>query len=331
MSLPSFDAITGVLLLGSWINSVLYTVELIQVSYYFGHFQQDNWQMKVLVAAAFLLDTVSVLSNYAIVYVCTITHAGDVMFYLTKRIFVKVAALISLTSLVAILIQSFQVLRYWRISKNIIVTVFICFLNIVAFGAALADAVMVGMFELGKLQNFGIPWLVTGTTADICIAVALLWEIKKASPVQKETQSLFNRMVTTTIQTGTATATIALTALFVSFLKPGNTAPLALLCCLGRVYVLSMLSNLNIRTSCVAGESASSGEPQSAPDAREAEQGALHFTTVGATDDTSGPYANRTGRTSTPYLRSAQNTPATSSKSNPSEMFANGSPAHHSS
>ncbi|KAJ6550961.1 hypothetical protein DFH09DRAFT_1366498 [Mycena vulgaris] len=261
-SLPDLNTTTGVLLIGTWANSFLYMAELIQARYYFRHFKHDDWKLKTLVSVALLLDTVSTVGDYACVYLYTITHASDPG-YLADQHW-PIPLYLFTTAVIAVLVQSFLVVRYC--TRNILVTLLNSFLSIATFGGAFAAGVITAMFpafkEREKVKIAATIWLVTEAVADLSIAAALLWELKKARPTLMDTRSVLDRLVILTIQTGTATATLAVVTL-ITFLLKEETNSIAYT--LGRVYMLSMLANLNIRGS---GKSAStaSGDVSSAVD-----------------------------------------------------------------
>ncbi|KAJ6541467.1 hypothetical protein B0H19DRAFT_1268466 [Mycena capillaripes] len=249
MSLPPMDIITGALLIGTWVSSLLYMVELIQAVYYFRHFKDDDWKLKTRVTIAFATDTVSALGNYACVYLYTITHAGDPV-YLANQNWPMPLYLVA-TAIVAVLVQSFLVERYWRFSKNIIITLFLSLLILAACGGTLTCAMVVTLFpafkDRAKVKIPGTIWVVTQATADLGIAAALLWEFRKANPGSKKTRSMLKRLAARTIQTGTVSATIAATALMMYLLNNKSNITVGIGFCIGRIYVLTMLSNLNFR------------------------------------------------------------------------------------
>ncbi|KAJ6550957.1 hypothetical protein DFH09DRAFT_1167955 [Mycena vulgaris] len=251
-SLPDLNTTTGALLIATWANSFLYMAELFQARYYFRHFKHDDWKLKTLVSVVLLLDTVSTVADYACVYL----HWPIPLYLFT-------------TAVIAVLVQSFLVVRYWWFTRNILVTLLILFLSIVALGGAFACGVTIAMFpafkEREKVKIPGMIWLVTEAVADLTIAAALLWELKKARPTLTETRSVLDRLVVSTIRTGTATATLAVTTFIAYLLKEETNICVGIAYTLGRVYVLSMLANLNIRWS---GKSASmaSGDVSSAVD-----------------------------------------------------------------
>ncbi|KAJ6542155.1 hypothetical protein DFH09DRAFT_1368149 [Mycena vulgaris] len=250
-SLPDLNTTTGPLLIGTWANSFLYMAELIQARYYFRHFKHDDWKLKTLVSVAFLVDTVSTVGDYACVYLYTITHAGDPG-YLADQHW-PIPLYLFTTAVIAVLVQSFLVVRYWWFTRNILVTLLNSFLGIVAFGGTFACGAIIAMFPAFKeREKVKIPatiWLVTEAVADLSIAMSLLWELRKARPTLVATQSVLDRLVALTIRSGTATATLAVATVIAFLLKEETNIPLGIAYPLGRVYVLSMLANLNVRRS----------------------------------------------------------------------------------
>ncbi|KAJ7822979.1 hypothetical protein B0H14DRAFT_2598157 [Mycena olivaceomarginata] len=257
------DIIIGVLLVGTWANSVLYTVEVIQAceskvrggemlkylqaAYYYRDFKQDNWMLKVLcfghllVFSTIAFDSVSMIANYASVYlanIChmqyTITHWGDLAYLQNQywaRLFGPIGRkiiehlssnsstplFIFTTSVVAALAQSFLATRYWLLTKNKFITFILFFFITVAAGGALASGATIAIFPQYKdRKKVIIPattWLLIEAVTDISIALALVLELRKMKSPIKKNRSLVNRLVAQTIQTGTAGATIALAVL----------------------------------------------------------------------------------------------------------------------
>ncbi|KAF7362632.1 hypothetical protein MVEN_00612200 [Mycena venus] len=295
MSPPALDTITGAFLIGTWANSLLYTAELMQAMYYFSHFKHDDWKLKTLVTVAFLIDTVSIVVDYVCVYLYVITHAGDPL-YLANTPWPLPFYVIA-TAIVAIVVQTFLVVRYWRVTQNTIVVLFLALLIASAFGGSFACGLMIALYPAFKDRTkIKIPatiWLVTEVIVDLGIAAALLWELKKARDILGERRNVLDRLVAVTFQTGTAAAMLAVAALIAYLLKPESNLPGGITYTLGRIYVLTLLSNLNIRRS---GKSYSSTGASSSPGARGREPGSLAFD-VSGTDDPNDIHVHRTVRT----------------------------------
>ncbi|KAJ7111236.1 hypothetical protein C8R44DRAFT_883063 [Mycena epipterygia] len=255
--MSGLDTIIGALLIGTWADSLLYSVEILQAVYYFRHFKNDSWMLKLLVLSAITIDTVSMLGNYACVYLY-----WPVILYLFS------------TGIVAALVQSFLVIRYWSLAKNVSITpILFCFI-MAAIGGAFASAVTIATFptykDRGKVKIPATTWLVAEAVTDISIALALLFEFRKVKTSFQETKRrahfLVNRLAALTIRTGAAGATIAAAVLIAYLINNESNGeflscqgsiilcgsyfqvPLGIGFCLGRVYCLTMLTNLNFRT-----------------------------------------------------------------------------------
>ncbi|KAJ7891852.1 hypothetical protein B0H14DRAFT_1042708 [Mycena olivaceomarginata] len=243
------DIVLGALLVGTWANSVLYTVEVIQAAYYYRHFKHDNWMLKLLVSSAIAIDAVSMIANYASVYLYTITHWGDLA-YLQNQYWFDPLFLFA-TGAVAALAKSSLAARYWLLTRNKFITLTLFFLITVATGGAFACGVTIAIFpEYTNRRKVIIPgttWLITEAVTDISIASALLWEFRKAKSSFKETRSLLKRLVAQTIQSGTAGASMALAVLVAFLANKESNVPTGIAYGLGRVYCITMLANLNSR------------------------------------------------------------------------------------
>ncbi|KAJ6526742.1 hypothetical protein B0H19DRAFT_1275592 [Mycena capillaripes] len=251
--LPRLDSLTGAPLIGTWASSLLYMAELLQTVHYFRNFKNDDWKLKTLVIAAFSIDTVSMFGDYATVYLYTITHAAD-LDYLKKQNWGVPLYIIS-TNFVAILVQSFLAIRYWRFTNNTILVAFLFLLILAAFGGGVASGLTTVLFpaykDRTKVRVSAIFWVITQVAADLTIAVAFVREFLKTKSMftekRRRIKNTLNRRVALAIQTGSATAAISTTALVIFLINDETNIPVGIMYTLGRTYVLSMLLNLNIR------------------------------------------------------------------------------------
>ncbi|KAJ6526757.1 hypothetical protein B0H19DRAFT_1275601 [Mycena capillaripes] len=261
------DVILGALLVGTWAGSLLYTVEIIQAAYYYRHFKHDNWMLKLLVSSALAIDSMSMISNYAAVYLVTRsltgeiwnicrTSIGQVLSYWKKYNQTHVIAqpepfYVYTTGIVAAMAQSFLTTRYLLLTKNKFITLTLfCFIT-VAIGGAFATATTLAIFprykDRGKVVIPATIWLVSEAVTDISIALALLLQFRQVKSSFKETRSLVNRLVAQTIQTGAAGATIAFASVAAFLANNQSNVPTGIAYCLGRIYCITMLVVLNRR------------------------------------------------------------------------------------
>ncbi|KAJ7117971.1 hypothetical protein C8R43DRAFT_98523 [Mycena crocata] len=243
------DTIAGALLIGTWVNSALYAVEIIQAAYYYRHFKNDSLTLKLVVSAACFIDGVSMIGNYACVYLYTIIHWGDIAYLANQYWPVPLYAFT--TGIVATIVQIFLVTRYWKLTKNFFITPILLLFIMVALGGAFATSVIVAIHptykERAKLEVPVTIWLSSEAATDVSIALALLWEFRKVKSSFQETRSRVNRLVSQTIQTGAVGATIALAVLITYLTNNQSNVPVGIAYCIDRIYILTMLANLNIR------------------------------------------------------------------------------------
>ncbi|KAJ7348517.1 hypothetical protein DFH08DRAFT_1079946 [Mycena albidolilacea] len=215
MSLPPMDRVAGCLLIATWASSLLYMSEVYQALYYFRHFEKDDWKLKTLVTVALVVDTVSTIGDYTCVYLYTITYVGDLE-YLSNGHW-PIPLYVFATGVVGALVQGFLVIRYWRFTRNSLISLVLSLGIIIAFGSVIACGCMVVLYpsfdDRLKVKIPAALWSVTEVTVDAGITSALLWEFRKASSILTETKGILDRLTAVTIQSGAAAAMLAGTAL----------------------------------------------------------------------------------------------------------------------
>lgn len=92
-------------------------------------------------------------------------------------------------------------------------------------------------------------WLVTSAIADVCIALALIFQFRHLTSYASlpNVRSVIQRLLIATIKTGSATSIVALTVFTLYIINPKANLSLGLGFILGRLYSLTMLANLNAR------------------------------------------------------------------------------------
>jgi hypothetical protein len=148
-------------------------------------------------------------------------------------------------------VQSFLILRYYSLSRKLFISALLCALALVAAGAAFAAASTLAIYssytERGHVVVPGLTWLASTTIVDWSIAAALVCELYKMKAVSnvKSTTGIITRLISNVISTGALPSTVA-TVSFINFLANQQTnIATAFGSCLGRVYSLTMLYNIN--------------------------------------------------------------------------------------
>ncbi|KAJ6568811.1 hypothetical protein B0H19DRAFT_1256522 [Mycena capillaripes] len=323
------DIILGSLLIGTWASSILYTVEVIQLDVevasivcYYDRFRVDDRKLCLCISlhnhslgrSGVSAEPVLGKSFRSYWKKLNRTHVIEQPYPL----------FLFTTGIMAALAQGFLAVRYWLLTRNKFITVTLFLFITVSIGGAFASALSLAIFpaykDRGKAVLPATTWAIAEAVTDISIAAALLWEFRKVKSSFKETMSLLNRLVAQTIQSGTAGATVALAALVAFLVNNQTNVSTAIVYCLGRVYCITLLANLNRRRSGNRGSSKgmSSGAH---PDTR-GERGNQDRSEGG--EDYGGIHVHRTAVV---HIDTPQEFSRGSFKTNPNQGLPNDSPA----
>ncbi|KAL0946248.1 hypothetical protein HGRIS_012505 [Hohenbuehelia grisea] len=246
------DEVLGSLLIGSFVNNVLFALEILAVLHFFRHPRNgDTLLLKGIILVTFLSDTLCTVAACAAVYLYTVTHWGEAD-YIQKQYW-PLTTVVSCTALTALLVQSFLVSRYSALTKNWIVTAVLAVLILACFSGTIGTAVSIVTFsevaQRHKAKVVAIIWLSTSAATDVGIACALVHQLLKMKSAFPKTSSTIHRLILGAVQTGTVPCILALASLITYLAHIQSNVPGAFAFCIGRVYALTMLYNLNFRTA----------------------------------------------------------------------------------
>ncbi|KAF9475106.1 hypothetical protein BDN70DRAFT_936145 [Pholiota conissans] len=250
----------GAELVGTFINLVLYGVELFAAYAYFSgkRFKRDRKFIKLAVVTNLIIDTAASFALCANIFMLFIIDWG--MSTDSLPINWAIPLWIFTTGIGEIVVEAFMTQRYYRLSPNyIITTVIVLFMmlspvDIPQFSGCLYFGVVVSRAipkirgdQLDDTRAVTINLASTFVT-DICITCALTWELLyREKTLIVRTRHLVRRIAAFAVVTGTVTSAVSLAALIPFLIKPiGGVSP-----CfgffLGRVYTLTMLFTLLFR------------------------------------------------------------------------------------
>jgi hypothetical protein len=224
----------------------------------------------VIVCVCF--DGVNLISECTCVYLYSVTHWGDPPYLQYLSWPIPLSAM--LTSLTALVVQSFLIRRYHQLARIRIVTACLAVLAVGAIGGAFGCAILTILhkdFESRKTVTVpAIVWLSLSAGTDCVIAATLIIQLQRMKSGFKKSEGTIRKITVTAIQTGSVTSVVALAALGAFLWIMETNICSALLYCLGCSYTLTMLYNLNQRRSLSGSTSDSessyrtySGEPGS--------------------------------------------------------------------
>ncbi|KAJ7907221.1 hypothetical protein B0H13DRAFT_2332602 [Mycena leptocephala] len=232
------------LLVSSWVNIALYTLELVLCAVYFGRSSRPTIHKLGVVGLVFV-DSVCTLS------VCFAVGLSPLSLSLTTTnlrlvFFAPLATEILTTNVSAGIAQLFLCNLFYNLTRNKSLSGLMLLLILVHIGLSCASA----FGSLATLFLFG--FVLTTTTfgaifcaaTDVLIAISLAWKywtMMKDSIPEHSTTSLLRRVLIMSVSTGAICASNTL--LMMILLLENSAGFLFFFNCQGRVYALTILGN----------------------------------------------------------------------------------------
>ncbi|KAJ7164528.1 hypothetical protein C8R46DRAFT_1221031 [Mycena filopes] len=245
------DNTMGSILLGVIVSAILYGISLLQCLFYFTRYGRDPTYLKTLVASTVFFDTIhlALVVHTAYHYLITNYYRND-----TLQVMIWSVSLEALpTGLTAALVQCFYAFRVWKMSQhNVVLTGFILVLVVATSGCGTAWVVLAlraGTYEkLLRISPLTISINALSSTADVLITSTLCFMLYRTRPASLETETMVNRLILFTINTGLLTSLCALASLISLIISPKTLIYASFYFCIGRLYSNALLASLNART-----------------------------------------------------------------------------------
>ncbi|KAJ7741316.1 hypothetical protein B0H16DRAFT_1032713 [Mycena metata] len=225
------------LLLGSWLNTALFTLEVA-----LSVFCLRRWTMPrssryglILILVNDTLGTFAVFAHLVRFVVHGEQHANW-----------PIALLQVSTGLSAVIEQTFMIHRYWKVIRHTTWSAFIMFL---AVAHMVVTVVAIGLGEPYKrvlVHNVDTTTisLIICTIADVLIALSMVWSLSGIDPVWRATQHLIRAVCIGALTTGAVVATITILSMVTVVLNGLDHIIFAIfVSIMGRVYSLTILVN----------------------------------------------------------------------------------------
>ncbi|KAF8189542.1 hypothetical protein K438DRAFT_1971660 [Mycena galopus ATCC 62051] len=212
-------------------------------------YPKDSITRKGIVVSSLLFCSAALISDYANVYLPTVTFWGNAE--AVQQQYWPVPMYVMMNACAGVIVNSFLIHRFYSLSKNIVVCALLCAFVTLELAGSILVAITIHIFsafsDRDKAKISALIWLVSAAIADISIAAALIWKLRTLKTGFKSTQSMINRLIIQTVQTGTTTSLVSI-ATFVSYII-NNESNVPTACCylIGPLYLLTLFYNLNIR------------------------------------------------------------------------------------
>ncbi|KAL0960491.1 hypothetical protein HGRIS_005531 [Hohenbuehelia grisea] len=247
--MPGVELVFGPMLIGVFLNTILYGVLALQTFIYYQTYKRDKAWIRYFVLYLFVLETANTGFDIGMMYEPLVVRYG------TPRATTRVPIMLSLDPIVTVLISTpVQLFIAWRIkiiSKSKVITAAIVFFAVCAFVGGVATTVCVTVIpEYARLQEFHaavITWLASSAAADVVITGSLVYSLYNRKTGLRATDDVINRIIRLTVQTGMITAISAGADVIIFLAVPSTTLNFIWDFALSKLYTNSLLSTLNAR------------------------------------------------------------------------------------
>ncbi|KAJ7274100.1 hypothetical protein C8J57DRAFT_1715010 [Mycena rebaudengoi] len=231
----------AVLLISSWVNLMLYVLEIVLVAEYFRRRSARPFLHKLGVASFMLFDTICTMSVSSHVYLSVL--AGDLN---SRELLWSITFILLSTYATAAVEQIYMLNLYLALTKNRIIGAFLLALVVVHTAFSFASAALI------QVQNtpVGISFTTTIVGASMCagtdiiIACLLCFKflrMESSTITGRSAHTLVRRVAVIILTSGIIVAAFTLTALLM--LVRGAVGFNLAFFCQGRAYTLTILAN----------------------------------------------------------------------------------------
>ncbi|KAJ6567141.1 hypothetical protein B0H19DRAFT_720124 [Mycena capillaripes] len=207
--LPNVQLSFGPMLIGVFFNMILYGVLIGQMLTYFQTYRNDATWMKIFVFALFTVETANTGFDMAFMYQPLIQEYGSKpnlfpTFFVTEPLCIV---------LVSTPIQLFFAWRIKSLTKSWWIPSFIAILAVASCVGGVWTAVMIRIIRTfankPKLHNPALLWFLASVVADLLITISLVITLAKRKTGFSGTDSVIDKIIRMTVQTGMLTAIFA--------------------------------------------------------------------------------------------------------------------------
>jgi len=254
--------IFGPMLIGVFFNMILYGVLLCQMYFYFQTYKSDMIWIRILVLYIFLVETANTAIDMAMMFQPLITGYG------TAKAVANFPTLFLMEPIIIVMIstpiQCFFAWRIYKITKAYWIPAIIVFLSLASTTGGFITGIKIAILKLfskkPELHWSALLWFLTSCVADLLITATLVRSLSKRKTGFSLTDSLVDKLIRTTVETGMITAICAIGDVACFMALPHTAINFVWDLALTKLYANCLMSNLNARANLMAQtQSVSSG------------------------------------------------------------------------
>ncbi|KAF8061621.1 hypothetical protein FPV67DRAFT_288695 [Lyophyllum atratum] len=247
--MPSVELLFGPMLIGVFLNMILYGILIVQTFIYYQTYKKDAPWIRYFILYLFVLETLNTGFDLGMMYEPLVKRYG------TPRATEIAPIMLSADPIVTVMVStSVQLFIAWRIkiiTNSTLITSIVCFFSVCSFVGGVATTISVTLIpQYARLQEFHgavITWLGASAAADVVITGSLVRSLWKRKTGIKDTDDKISRIIRLTVQTGAITAVSAFADVAIFLLLPHTTLNFVWDFALSKLYTNALMSTLNAR------------------------------------------------------------------------------------
>ncbi|KAE9396357.1 hypothetical protein BT96DRAFT_115262 [Gymnopus androsaceus JB14] len=256
----------GPIFIGAFLSAILYGALAVQAYFYYQNSTKDAAWIKYLVGFLLLAETVDLVLEVAVIWESLVLNYGSptifqelptmqipwLQFVHFDTSFFAVKTHVDLQSVISGVVQIFQGWRIRELTKSNSIFALIALIASGSLAAGTTTTVLVALHpSFVQLQLFKfafLAWLVASAAGDIVITISLSWFVLlNKTPEFISTNSVLNRIMFLTIQTGLITSVAAVADVLTFTISKDKTLEFIWAYSLSKLYTNSLLAMLNAR------------------------------------------------------------------------------------
>jgi len=240
----------GAVVIGLGISSLVFGMLCIQVWTYYQRYPNDHWSYKVLVFVLWALEALHQTFVGHVAWFYVVENFGNFFVLLEPPVWTLTAQTL-VGSLVGTIVKICFGMRVWKFSRgNCLVTGLIITMALAQFATAIVytlKAFHLHLDQADQIKTIGSAALSLGVVTDVFTAASLSYFLHKMRTGFKRSDTLINRLIIYSVNTGTLTSVFSAAVLASYNLMPANIIYIALYFILSKLFANSCVATLNTR------------------------------------------------------------------------------------
>ncbi|KAI0250986.1 hypothetical protein BJV78DRAFT_517121 [Lactifluus subvellereus] len=240
----------GATIIGWGSSSLIFGMLCIQVWTYYQRYPNDHITYKLLVAALWTLEAVHQAFVGHIAWFYIVENLGSAIVLLHPPVW-TLSFQTLLGSFVGTIVKMCFAMRVWKFSKgNYLVTGLIMGMTLAQFATAIVYTIRsfsLRLVQADQIKTLGSIALSLGVVTDVITAASLSYFLHKMRTGYKRSDTLINRLIIYSVNTGLITSVFSAAVLVSYNLMPSNLIFISFYFSLSKLYANSCLATLNTR------------------------------------------------------------------------------------